>query len=128
MLKANAAFSSFSVRDIFKTKNFYQEILGLSVEEDKMGGMNISLPQGGTVYVYQKDDHMPATYTVLNFDVDKIEDAMDQLKSQGVMFEHYEGMTDEKGIARGLGSDRVTDIAWFKDPDGNTFSIMHTKA
>ena len=127
MFTANAAFSSFSASDLAKIKTFYTNVLGLKAEEDSMGGMNIFLPQGGTVYVYQKEDHMPATYTILNFDVAVIEEAVDQLISQGILFEHYEGMTDEKGIARGLGSNRGPDIAWFKDPDGNILSIMQTK-
>lgn len=124
MLKANAVFGGFSVNDLEKTKKFYTETLGLKVEEDDMG-LRLNLPGGGMLFVYQKDDHQPATYTVLNFDVNNVDEAVDELKSLGVTFEHYENITDEKGIARGFINNQGPDIAWFKDPSDNILSVLH---
>ena len=79
---------------------------------------------GNGVLVYQKDDHTPATYTIINFPVDNIEKAVYELASKGVAFEHYENMTDERCIARGLSTNRGPDIAWFKYPAGNILSVL----
>jgi predicted enzyme related to lactoylglutathione lyase len=120
MFKDNMAFSTFSADDIPRAKQFYGETLGLNVE-DQMDGLAVHLAGGGEVFIYPKDDHAPATFTVLNFAVDDIDDAVDRLSSAGVAFERYEGMEqDEKGINRGEGPD----IAWFKDPAGNILSVL----
>jgi predicted enzyme related to lactoylglutathione lyase len=120
MFKDNMAFSTFSADDIPRAKQFYGETLGLNVE-DQMDGLAVHLAGGGEVFIYPKDDHAPATFTVLNFAVDDIDDAVDRLSSAGVAFERYEGMEqDEKGINRGEGPE----IAWFKDPAGNILSVL----
>lgn len=122
MLHVNEAFSGFSVDDIAKAKDFYTRILGMDVTEEN-GSLSLSIGGGKSVFVYPKDDHVPATYTCLNFPVDDIDAAVDQLVGAGVQFERYE-TTDEKGIARGSASGFGPDIAWFKDPAGNILSIL----
>jgi catechol 2,3-dioxygenase-like lactoylglutathione lyase family enzyme len=122
MLHVNEAFSGFSVDDIAKARDFYTRILGMDVTEEN-GSLSLSIGGGKSVFVYPKDDHVPATYTCLNFPVDDIDAAVDQLGAGGVQFERYE-TTDEKGIARGSASGFGPDIAWFKDPAGNILSIL----
>ena len=116
------AFSSFSVNDLQKAKDFYSHKLGLEVTESKEG---LELHTGGdnTVFVYPKPNHTPATFTVLNFPVDNIEDTVDKLSRLGIRFEHFEGemKTDSKGIFRGHPGPK---IAWFKDPAGNFLSVL----
>ncbi len=123
MLKDNRTFSSFSADDIPAAKRFYSDTLGLEVEE-QMGGLALHLGGGGEVVVYPKDDHVPATHTVLNFLVDDIDAAVDRLTETGITFEQYEGdiATDEKGIMRD--PDGGPAIAWFKDPAGNTLAVL----
>ena len=122
MISASNAFSGFSVNDIDAAKKFYGETLGVGVEVVPAGLM---LKIGPGILVYPKgDSHAPATYTMLNFRVDHIDEAVDELKAKGVVFEQYKGMTDEKGIARGIAHDRGPDIAWFKDPAGNIISVL----
>ncbi len=125
MFKAKSAFSGFSVNDLAKAKTFYTETLGLSVENDGVG-MRLHLPGGATVFAYPKPDHQPATFTILNFAVDNIDAAVDDLTNRGVKFEHYDSVpkTDEKGILRGRAQNRGPDIAWFKDPAGNFLSVI----
>jgi catechol 2,3-dioxygenase-like lactoylglutathione lyase family enzyme len=128
MLQAQAAFSGFSVNDLAKAKEFYTQVLGLQLSDEKMG-LQLELPGGGQVFAYQKDDHQPASFTILNFVVSDIDAAVDQLAGQGVVFEHYEDgpvKTDEKGVARGKASGMGPDIAWFKDPAGNILSVLQT--
>lgn len=128
MFKAVAAFSGFSVNDQAKAKEFYTKILGLELQDDQMG-LNFKLPGGGSLFIYPKEDHQPATYTVLNLVVEDIDQAVDELTSQGVQFEHYDNMPfkqDEKGIARGRAAGQGPDIAWFKDPAGNILSILQS--
>jgi predicted enzyme related to lactoylglutathione lyase len=122
MLEASKAFSGFSVDDIEKAKQFYGEILEQEVSEEQ-GMLNLHLSGGADVIIYPKPNHEPATFTVLNFPVDNIEEAVDRLSSSGVKFEQYEGeiRTDEKGIHR---DDRGPAIAWFKDPAGNILSVL----
>jgi len=121
------AFSGFSVDDLAKAKAFYQDKLGVTVDEGVMGNLDLHLPGGATVFVYQKDDHQAAGYTVLNFVVDDIDAAVDELQKRGVSFEHYEGAhQDDKGIARGITAKMGPDIAWFKDPAGNILSVLHS--
>jgi len=125
MFKAKAAFSGFSVDDLEKAKKFYTELLGLKVESESMG-LSLHLPGGGNVFIYPKGDHQPATFTILNFSVDNIDEAVDELSNRGVQFEHYEDgpKTDEKGILRGRAQNMGPDIAWFKDPAGNILSVL----
>lgn len=115
------AFSGFSVNDIPAATVFYRDKLGLTVEEQN-GMLALHLGGGGTVLVYPKQNHAPATYTVLNFPVDDIDSAVDELTAKGVQFEHYDGMpADEKGIMR---AGHGPDIAWFTDPAGNVISVL----
>jgi len=122
MLKESKAFSGFSANDIPKTKDFYGRTLGLEVSEDH-GLLTLHLAGGHKVLVYSKPNHVPATFTVLNFPVKNIDHAVDELKKRGVRFEIYnlpDLKTDEKGIMRGKGPT----IAWFKDPAGNILSVL----
>lgn len=124
MFTAKAAFSGFSVDDLAAAKKFYTETLGLKLASEEMG-LQLELPGGGRVFVYDKSDHQPASFTILNFVVDDIDAAVDELKSRGVEFEHYENMhLDEKNIARGRSQNMGPDIAWFKDPAGNILSVL----
>lgn len=123
------AFSGFSVNDQEKAKDFYTKTLGLELQDEQMG-LNLKLPGGGSVFIYEKPDHQPATFTVLNFAVEDIDKAVDELTAQGVRFERYDNMPfkqDEKGIARGRSANQGPDIAWFKDPSGNILSILQDK-
>lgn len=124
MITIQRSFSSFSVDDLAKAQEFYAKTLSLQVEDTGMG-LQLTLPGGGTVHVYPKDDHQPATFTVLNFVVPDIDKAVSELEEKGITFERYEGFgQDEKGIARGLSVNRGPDIAWFKDPAGNILSVL----
>ncbi len=122
MLKNSKAFSGFSASDIQKVKEFYSTRLGLNVSESH-GLLTLHLAGGNNVIIYPKPNHVPATFTVLNFPVEDVDHAVDQLKKRGVRFEHYDLpnlRTDEKGIMRGNGPT----IAWFKDPAGNILSVI----
>lgn len=124
-LKDSKAFSGFSVKDIQEAKKFYTEVLGLQASDDNpMGILELDVNSGSKVLVYPKPNHEPATYTVLNFPVSNIDEAVDALIAKGVKFEQYTGdiQTDEKGICRSDG--RGPNIAWFKDPAGNIFSVL----
>ena len=125
MFKPRGAFSGFSVDDLAKAKEFYAGTLGLKVDEPGMG-LRLHLPGGATVFVYAKKNHEPSTFTILNFVVDSVDGAVDELAKRGVRFEHYEGgpKTDTKGIARGKSVNQGPDIAWFKDPAGNFLSVL----
>ncbi len=126
MFQPTAAFSGFSVNDVAAAKTFYGETLGLEVQETPQG-LRLQLPSGHEVFAYPKENHQPATYTMLNFVVDDIAAAVDALTKRGVTFERYDGMQqDEEGIARGLARNMGPDIAWFKDPAGNILSVMQT--
>ena len=116
------AFSSFSVKNLVKAKEFYGNTLGLKVTQQPEG-LEMKLGGGLSVFLYPKPNHTPATFTVLNFPVEDIELAVDELKVRGIRLEHYdqpEIKTDKKGIMRGPGPQ----IAWFKDPDGNVLSVI----
>jgi catechol 2,3-dioxygenase-like lactoylglutathione lyase family enzyme len=121
MFKDIQAFSGFSVNDIPQAKQFYGETLGLNVTEE-YGMLQLQLATGATVLVYPKENHEPASFTILNFPVPDVEAAVDRLTEAGVPFEHYDGdlKTDEKGIFRGEGPT----IAWFRDPAGNILSVL----
>ena len=124
MFQPKTAFSGFSVNDLAKAKEFYTQTLGLKVVEEGVG-LRLHLPGGGTAFAYPKDDHQPATFTLLDFVVDDIVEAVDELKSRGVSFERYEDMPqDEKGIMRGIAQNMGPDIAWFKDPAGNMLAVL----
>jgi len=124
MFQPKTAFSGFSVNDLAKAKEFYTQTLGLKVVEEGVG-LRLHLPGGGTAFAYPKDDHQPATFTLLDFVVDDIDEAVDELKSRGVSFDRYAGMPqDEKGIMRGISQNMGPDIAWFKDPAGNTLALL----
>src|SRR5438309_11782703 len=109
MLKDSMAFSSFSVDDLEKAKQFYSETLGLPGTEEEMGVLNIKLATGGGVMIYPKGEgHSPATFTVLNFPVEDIDKTVDELTQKGVKFEQYDNewmKTDQKGISRGDGKE-----------------------
>jgi catechol 2,3-dioxygenase-like lactoylglutathione lyase family enzyme len=124
MFQPKTAFSGFSVNDLAKAKEFYAQTLGLKVVEEGVG-LRLHLPGGGTAFAYPKDDHQPATFTLLDFVVDDIDEAVDELNSRGVSFDRYEGMPqDEKGIMRGIAQNMGPDIAWFKDPAGNVLAVL----
>lgn len=126
MFSPSKAFSGFSVNDISKAKSFYSKVLGLDVTEDH-DMLELRLGNGSSVFVYSKADHQPATYTVLNFEVDDVDKAVDELTGAGVRFEQYGSdiQTDKKGIHRSRG-EMEPDIAWFKDPAGNILSVLKT--
>jgi len=125
MLAKSKAFSGFSVNDTQKAKEFYSRTLGLEVSESN-GLLNLHLAGGTTVLIYPKPNHTPAAFTILNFPVDDVDKAVDELTKRGVRFEIYNQpnlKTDERGIFRGGGPV----IAWFKDPAGNILSVLEQK-
>ena len=125
LFKETDAFSSFSVNDLKQAKDFYGNTLGLQVSE-LPEGLDIRSPNGLHVFIYPKPNHTPATFTVLNFAVRDIEEAVDELNSLGIKLEKYdqaEIRTDDRGIMRGPGPQ----IAWFKDPAGNVLSAVEEK-
>ena len=124
MFKDTKAFSGFSVNDLDAAKSFYSQTLGLDVDVEP-AGLSLKILGGNPIFIYPKDNHIPATYTILNFPVDDIDQAVDELTRKGVTFEHYNGMTDAKGVARGLSKKQGPDIAWFKDPAGNILSVLN---
>jgi catechol 2,3-dioxygenase-like lactoylglutathione lyase family enzyme len=125
MFKDTKAFSSFSVDDVQKAKKFYGQTLGLEVSESYGGRLlELHIPGGTKILIYPKSNHTPATFTILNFPVDNLGQAMDDLTKRGVRFEIYdEGdvKTDKKGVSLG---DEGPKIAWFKDPAGNVLSVL----
>jgi catechol 2,3-dioxygenase-like lactoylglutathione lyase family enzyme len=125
MFGSTNAFSGFSVDDIPAAKRFYAETLGLDVSEESMGLLSLRLGGGGEVVVYPKENHTPATFTLLNFPVDDIDAVVDELTKRGVQFERYEGFEqDSKGIARPTAPDQGPPIAWFTDAAGNILSVL----
>ena len=124
MLMRDEAFSGFSVDDIPKAMDFYGQVLGMDVSEEH-GMLRIGIGSGKSVLAYPKENHEPATFTILNIPTDDIDAAVADLHRKGVTFEHYEGMTDAHGIAaRGIERNMGPDIAWFKDPAGNILSVL----
>lgn len=124
MLGESKAFSGFAVDDLNKARQFYGETLGLNVEvfDEENGLLALHHPGDRDTLVYRKPDFVPATYTILNFSVDDIDETVDGLAARGVSFERYEGMgQDEKGISHQDGGPL---IAWFKDPAGNILSVL----
>ncbi|MCS3843738.1 VOC family protein [Microbacterium sp. AK031] len=126
MFENSDAFSGMSSDDIEASRSFYEGVLGLVVKDEGMGGLiSVRLPKGGAVLIYPKEDHQPATFTILNFPVDDIDAVVDELAAKGVTMDRYEGMDqDEKGILRGKAAGEGPDIAWFKDPAGNILSVL----
>jgi catechol 2,3-dioxygenase-like lactoylglutathione lyase family enzyme len=121
-------FSGFSVTDVEAARAFYADVVGIDATiEPEMGMLRLKLPGGADVLVYPKEDHQPAVYTILNFDVADIDTAVDALTGAGVTFQRYDGFEqDEKGIARG-GGERGPSIAWFTDPAGNILSVLQSQ-
>lgn len=122
-----SAFSGFSTNDLSAAKDFYIGLLGLTQNKNDMG-LDIHLPNDSHVFIYEKADHVPATFTVLNFVVPNIDETVDELSSKGIVFERYDlgngAVQDEKGVLRGLNANMGPDIAWFKDPAGNVLSVI----
>ncbi|MET4140733.1 VOC family protein [Pedobacter sp. UYP1] len=122
MFKDVKAFSGFSVKEISEAMKFYKEILGLEISQT-MGQLVLHIAGGGTVFVYAKPNHVPATFTVLNFPVQNLQEAMNELRKKGVRFIIYKEKdfeTDDQGVFHGGGPK----IAWFKDPSGNILSVL----
>ena len=129
MLTDSKAYSGFAVKELAKAKEFYGETLGLKTEvlDEENGLMQLEHGGGKVTLCYQQADSTPASYTILNFPVDDIDQAVDELSSKGVSFERYEDFPfeqDAKGIARGITANQGPDIAWFKDPSGNVLSVL----
>lgn len=124
-MKINAAFSGYSSNDIEACKKFYGDTLGLGLEDD-MGGIGFKV-NGHRVFIYPKEDHQPATFTVLNFVVPDINTAVDELVAKGVVMERYDNMPggqDERGVMRGKDAGMGPNIAWFKDPAENILALI----
>lgn len=125
MFTSDRAFSSFAVKDLDEAKVFYGDTLGIPVQELDMGIIELTLGSGARVMVYPKPDHEPAVFTILNFDVDDVEAAVDELHARGVVTKIYDDAdfpTDDKGISRDMGPA----IAWFRDPSGNVLAVLST--
>lgn len=121
MFTTSQAFSSFAVDDIAAAKAFYADTLGMNVTENQMGFLTLELGGGGSVMIYDRENHTPAAFTVLHFQVDDVDSAVDDLVSRGVSMLRYDGFDqNEKGIASGLGPP----IAWFTDPAGNVLGVV----
>jgi len=122
-LRASPAYSGFSSNDLAKARQFYGDTLGLEVN-DEHGVLFLRLEGGRNVLIYPKDNHEPATFTILNFPVPDVERAVDELSAKGVTFERYEGLhQDDRGIARPERPEDGPTIAWFRDPAGNILSV-----
>lgn len=128
MFKDSQAFSGFSVDGTGAAKEFYNQTLGLEVEDAPMGMLSLKTAGNNDILIYQKDDHVPATFTILNFPVEDIDTVVDELVAKGVNFDQIDlgndAKTDAKGILRGRSVNMGPDIAWFKDPAGNVLSVL----
>lgn len=121
MFTPTGAFSGFSVNDIEAAFTFYSDTLGLEVERNSMGFLNIVLASGARILAYSKPNHEPATFTILNFEVADVGAAVADLATRGLTMTRYEGMPqDDDGVMRGNGPE----IAWFTDPAGNVLSVV----
>ncbi|MEA5457225.1 VOC family protein [Sinomonas sp. JGH33] len=128
MFEISGSFSSFSVDDVEKARDFYAGTLGFQAADALGGGLDLTLPGGGRVYAYPKSDHVPATHTVLNLVVPDIEAAVASLHELGIRTDHYpstpEMPLDENGILRDPNAPEGFGMAWFKDPAGNVISVL----
>jgi predicted enzyme related to lactoylglutathione lyase len=126
ILQSNKAFSGFSVKDLEEAEEFYGHVLELDVKNTNMG-LELHLGKELVIFVYPKEEHVPATFTILNFPVDDITETVKQLSAKGVEFIRYDTMPapqDEYGILRGKAAGYGPDIAWFADPSGNILSVL----
>ena len=126
MFKKANAFSGYSVNDLEEAKTFYGEILGIDVDDTGVG-LQLRFPNGQSVFIYEKEDHEPATFTVLNFPVSSIDTAVDSLVDQGIIMQRYDtppAEQDGSGILRGKRAGIGPDIAWFTDPAGNVLAVL----
>ncbi len=124
-MQVPSAYPSYSIKSFSRAREFYEKILGLKVKEISMGEckfLELELPDM-KVLLYEKPDHTPATYTVLNFEVDDIQSVVKELSTKGVKFEHYEGTND-----LGITQNGEPTLAWFKDPDGNFLSVIQNES
>lgn len=123
-----SSFSSFSVDNIAAAKSFYAGLLGLELTDESMG-LQFSLPGGGSLFMYEKPDHQPAGFTVLNFIVEDINTVIDLYIEKDIHFERYDNLPaeqDERGVLRGKAAGQGPDIAWFKDPAGNVLALIES--
>jgi catechol 2,3-dioxygenase-like lactoylglutathione lyase family enzyme len=126
MLTSVNAFSGLGVDSLATAREFYGGKLGLTVDDDP-AGLTLHLPGGGTLFVYESPNFTPAGYTALNFEVDDITAAAAELRAVGIELERYEGLPhDDSGIVRGKSAGQGPDIGWFRDPSGNTISILQS--
>lgn len=127
MITAVSSFTGMSVDSIEKARGFYVDTLQLALDDDSMG-LLLELPGGGKLFIYEKADHEPATYTALNFVVDDIDETIEHLTGHhGIVMERFENLPaaqDEKGVLRGKAAGEGPDIAWFKDPAGNILAVL----
>lgn len=126
MFRDVQAFSSYSVNDLEEAKTFYGEMLGLDLEDTGMG-LELRFKNGHRVFIYEKEDHEPAPFTVLNYPVEDINTAVDSLVEAGVVMKRYDGMPGEqdgRGVMRGKAAGMGPDIAWFEDPAGNVLGVI----
>ncbi|HWB87895.1 MAG TPA: VOC family protein [Acidimicrobiia bacterium] len=122
MFANTQAFSGFAVPDLQEAERFYGDTLGIDVTRGEMGDLTLKLAGGRDTFIYEKPDFVPATYTILNFVVDDVDEAVVDLTDKGIQFEQYDEFDqDEKGVARG---NEGPAIAWFKDPAGNILSVL----
>ena len=126
MLNGSTAFSGYSTNDVAAATTFYRDTLGLDATQTDEGGLSLRFPGGQRVFLYPKENHQPATFTVLNIEVADIDAAVDRLTAAGVSFERYgdEFGQDDRGIARG--DQGGPPIAWFTDPAGNIIAILES--
>lgn len=125
MLQSSDTFSGYSVNDIEAAKKFYKETLGLNVKQNEMG-LELKL-KDQSIFIYEKTDHQPASFTVLNFITEDINAKIDAMVEAGITFERYDSLPaqqDERGVLRGLAAKMGPDIAWFKDPAGNILGLL----
>lgn len=121
MFTTDSAFNGFSIDDADAAMTFYRDVLGLTVNRNEMGFLDITLPSGARLLAYLKPNHEPATYTFLNFPVEDVGAAVDELTARGVTMLRYPGVPhDDNGVVRGRGPD----IAWFTDPAGNVIAVL----
>jgi catechol 2,3-dioxygenase-like lactoylglutathione lyase family enzyme len=122
MFANTQAFSGFAVPDLQEAERFYGDTLGIDVTRGEMGDLTLKLAGGRDTFIYEKPDFVPATYTIRNFVVDDVDEAVVDLTDKGIQFEQYDEFDqDEKGVARG---NQGPAIAWFKDPAGNILSVL----